>query len=330
MLLRTSRTGPPPAGGSEPVIAMSCSSTSQRSYPDCSRRPRTASIPASPSPSGRNRPACVAFTSERVPSRTSAARRASTSLRWTWPIRARVLAHERGGVDAADQQVTGVQAPRHVGVGERPVDLRRRLDERADVRVEHEVEALGRDEVGERAQVLAGALPPGLVEVRRRRPGGIRDERRDEDVAAGRGELGGRAGRIGARGGEVGVVDHDRHEPADEPQLVAVELGAGLRAVERQPALRTQLGRRDPQVRHLGQHTIGRQLPPPARDLAHAPRDRRGREPRRQPRCIDTAFHVPPSPPERAPDLGALQPATTLSRRGPPCQEKFERSNADI
>src|SRR5262249_47754407 len=33
MLLLTSRTGPSPSGGSSPVMAVSCSSTSQRSYP---------------------------------------------------------------------------------------------------------------------------------------------------------------------------------------------------------------------------------------------------------------------------------------------------------
>ena len=48
MLLRTSSAGPPPTGGSDPVMAMSCSSTSQRSYPAASRRPTTSSIPRVP------------------------------------------------------------------------------------------------------------------------------------------------------------------------------------------------------------------------------------------------------------------------------------------
>ena len=42
-----------------------------------------------------------------------------------------------------------------VGVRERPLDVVRRLDERADVRVQHELEALGGDEVGELAQLRA-------------------------------------------------------------------------------------------------------------------------------------------------------------------------------
>src|SRR4051794_15527804 len=83
MLLRTSSAGPAPAGGSVPVIAWSCSSTSQRSYPTASRSRMTSSIRASPSPKGWNSPSCVAATSDSSPSRTFAASAASTSLRWT-------------------------------------------------------------------------------------------------------------------------------------------------------------------------------------------------------------------------------------------------------
>src|SRR4051812_11104684 len=87
MLLRTSSAGPPSAGGSGPVMATSCSSTSQRSYPASTRRRTTSSIPASPSPSGRNRPSCVAWTSVSSPRPTLPASGAFTSLRWTWPMR---------------------------------------------------------------------------------------------------------------------------------------------------------------------------------------------------------------------------------------------------
>ena len=69
MLVRTSVTGPLPTGGSSPVMAVSCSSTSQRSYPvvpasprprRCGRRPCRAggtAPPASPRRATARRPA---------------------------------------------------------------------------------------------------------------------------------------------------------------------------------------------------------------------------------------------------------------------------------
>jgi hypothetical protein len=53
-----------------------------------------------------------------------------------------VAADEVGRIHAADQQVTGVDAPRYVGVLERPLDVSGRLDDRAGVRMQHELEAL--------------------------------------------------------------------------------------------------------------------------------------------------------------------------------------------
>ena len=73
----------------------------------------------------------------------------------------------------------------------------------------------------------------------------------------------------------------DRHEAAHEPQPVAVEHRAHGGAVRRQPAQGAELGRRQPERSHLGQHPLGRQLQAPARDLADAPGDRGARQPGR-------------------------------------------------
>src|SRR5215217_4755719 len=87
MLACTSSTGPLPTGGSSPVIAASCSSTSQRSYPWASSWSSTSAMLASPRPRGRNRPACVAPISVSSPARYRAATSPSTSLRCTWVTR---------------------------------------------------------------------------------------------------------------------------------------------------------------------------------------------------------------------------------------------------
>ena len=134
------------------------------------------------------------------------------------------------------------------------------LDERADVRVQHErrgPRAATRSASSRRC--VAGALPP----VRRRAAAGA-DQAASATSAATKTSAPAAASwaaarrRVGARGGEVGLVDDDGHEPADEPQPVAVELGADLRAVERQPAQRPSSVAVSPSVRHLGQHALGR------------------------------------------------------------------------
>src|SRR3990170_4834763 len=107
MLFRTSITGPRPTGGSSPVRVVSCSSTSQRSYPWRSSCPTTSSIDASPSPSGRNSPSRVASTSD----------------------------------SSADRQVAGVETPVELAVLEHRLDVLSRLDERSGVRVKRELEA---------------------------------------------------------------------------------------------------------------------------------------------------------------------------------------------
>jgi hypothetical protein len=68
-----------------------------------------------------------------------------------------VLAEEVHRLDPADEQVAGVQAPAHVGVRERALDVGGGLDQRSHVRVQDELEPLGGDEVRELAEARAGA-----------------------------------------------------------------------------------------------------------------------------------------------------------------------------
>ena len=193
-----------------------------------------------------------------------------------------VVADERHRVDPADQQVAGVEAPGDVGVRERLLDVVRGLDQRADVRVQDELEALGGDEVGERAQVRARALPAVVVERRRARTSSR------SCTSAATNTLGAApaaswprraraCSRVGARSPSCTTTGT---KPADEAQAVAVELARHGGAVERQPAQRPELGGRQPELGHLGQHALGRELQAPARDLADAPRDRGSRQPR--------------------------------------------------
>src|SRR5438874_9810360 len=67
MLSLTSTIGSRPTGGSSPVIAVSCSSTSQPSYPCRASASSTEAIPASPRPSGTNGPCLVADSNDSSP-----------------------------------------------------------------------------------------------------------------------------------------------------------------------------------------------------------------------------------------------------------------------
>ena len=66
-------------------------------------------------------------------------------------------------------------------------------------------------------------------------------------------------------------MQHDRHEPADEREPVAVESFPDLLGVERQVADRPKLGRAQAERRHLAEHALGVELATPAGDLADAP-----------------------------------------------------------
>ena len=105
-----------------------------------------------------------------------------------------------------------------------------------------------------------------------RRPARVHHDGPDEHVGAGGGHRCRHA--LGRREVERRLVQHERHEAADEREPVGVEAGAQCRRLERQVADRTELGGGQPEARHLGEHAVGRQLPAPAGHLADAPGDR--------------------------------------------------------
>ena len=181
-----------------------------------------------------------------------------------------VLGGEGDRVDAADQQVAGVQAPRHARVLERELDVVLGLQDGARVGVQHELDALRRVAMpASVVEVLAGARPR-----RRRRAGCGGDQSASCTVAATNSSPPACASCAAARARvlavEVGLVDDDRHEPADELQPVAVQDRPGLCAVLGQPAERTQLGRGDAELDHLREHAVRRRAADPSR----APRTR--------------------------------------------------------
>jgi hypothetical protein len=242
MLLRTSRAGPPPAGGSEPVIAMSCSSTSQRSYPTA-RGADDLVDPRVPSPSGRNSPACDGL-------RRAAARRCGPAaparvdvLEVDVADRGRVVADERAG---STPPISRWPVSKHQRTSVCASAARRRAPSRRACRRAGAGRARGPrgDEVGELAQVLAGALPAVVVERGGRRPVEVGDQRGDEHVGAGVGELAGRARGLAARAA-VGLVHDERHEAADErrPWRSSAAAPARRRAAASPAA---QLGRLEP------------------------------------------------------------------------------------
>ena len=111
MLSRASRIGPPATVGSSPVMAVSCSSTSQPAYPCACRASMTSAIRASPLPSGKNRPPRVASTSEHRPALKSAATCASTSLRCACTTRSPCARANCGDVDARCPGTSRARAP---------------------------------------------------------------------------------------------------------------------------------------------------------------------------------------------------------------------------
>ena len=132
-----------------------------------------------------------------------------------------VAAGELGRVDAADQQVPGVQAPADLGQLQHPLDVGRRLDLRAHVRVQREREAVLLDAALHLGEVAREALPRVVVERERGRPAGVGHDGRVEDLGAGGGQHGGHP--LGLGGVERLLVQHERHEAADEREPVAVE-----------------------------------------------------------------------------------------------------------
>src|SRR5258706_3559997 len=71
------------------------------------------------------------------------------------------------------------------------------------------------------------------------------------------------------------MVQHQWHEPAEDGHAELVEQRMQCSGVVGQPSERTELGRRDAQAGHLGEHAAGWHLQAPTGHLANSPRNRR-------------------------------------------------------
>ena len=186
-------------------------------------------------------------------------------------------ADEGDGVGAADQQVAGVEAPaRRRDAAQHALDVGARLDERADVGVQDELEAVRRRRARRaRRDASPACSQRGVVERRRAPTRRRRTTRGHEHVGAGLPRASGdRAAAVGAGVAGVRLVEHERHEAADEPQPVAVE---PLRAARRRRAGSQPSGpssvARDAERGHLGEHALGRQHAGPSPGTSQTPHE---------------------------------------------------------
>ena len=153
------------------------------------------------------------------------------------------------------------------------------LDHGPDVRMQHGRDPAVRGERGEPVQVAQQRRPALVVQDRAR-------------VVAGQAAVGGqderrRAGRDepvehpvdGGCRVVPGDVQHHRHEPADGVQVVLGEGVGELRRIRGEEAVGADLGGRETDLAHLGEHSLGRELVPPAGDLADTPGNGRSGDP---------------------------------------------------
>ena len=273
MLARTSVTGPLPTGGSSPVSAVSCSSTSQPSYPSRARpRPRRSGRPPRRA-AGTARPA-TACTSDSSPARRRRRPPVSTSFRWTWTTRS---PWRRTNSAGSKPPISRCPVSRH-----QPTSVSRSIRS-TSAAVSTCVPTCGcsasvspcwATQPLDLGGMARDALPRVVVERHAGRPRQRRATtaalKTSAPAAASTAAiaLGRRRCRASA------LVQHDRHEAADEPQPVAVERLADRLRLERQVADRAELGRRDARARPSRRTRARVELAAPARDLADAPRDR--------------------------------------------------------
>ena len=206
-----------------------------------------------------------------------------------------VVADEGRRVDAADQQVAGVEAPA----------ARRCARARARRRaaVSTSVPTCGCS-TSSRPRAATRSASSRRCSPARFQPSSSSATGADQSWSAtsaatntsapARGELGrGARARARASSPRSASCTTTRHEAADEPQPVAVEHARAARAPSSgsQPSGPSSVAVQ-PERGHLRQHALGRQLQAPARDLADAPRDRARRPAAPRRRRVDTAFHA--------------------------------------
>ena len=173
----------------------------------------------------------------------------------------------------ADQQVAGVQAQLDARALQHPVHIAAGLDHGSDVRMQHGEHTAVVRGTGEPVEIGQQRGPLGVVE-RRPRVVSIRAcrGRQHEYIGPRCDQRVERTRDVGQRV-VVGVMEYHGHEDADTSQAVRSELRGQLFGVGRQEAVGTQFGGGQPDFPHLGEHSIGVELMPPARYLAHSPGD---------------------------------------------------------
>ena len=152
--------------------------------------------------------------------------------------------------------MASVEAQRNLGGGQDALDLLLALDQRARMRVQHQLEADPRDELVDLREVVGQPAPGHIVEGGGRRPPGVRHDGSLEQLGARGGQDARDALGVGASGGKIALVQHERYEAADELQAVTVELGPQRDRLERQPADGAELGRLEAERRNLGQYPL--------------------------------------------------------------------------
>ena len=189
------------------------------------------------------------------------------------------LLRELDRVLATDGHVPGVEAEANIAALEHHVDVVLGLHDRLHVGVQHLIESvLGADLIDDPEHLHH---VPALVGVERARdrPVGIEDDGGDEfRRACPLEEICDATGFVDRPLAHRGIVKHDGGEATDERHVVLRELGLDVLGRCRQEAGRAELGSRQTQARHLGEHARCGEHRSPAGDFADAPGDGSGRD----------------------------------------------------
>ena len=218
-------------------MAVSCSSTSQRSYPSAIEQADDLLDPCIPLAERPEQPGLRRRDERQLAGAHARGEGGVDVLEVDVDDPLGVIADERGGIDPADQEMPGVEAPADVGDGERALDVGRGLDERADVRVQHEREAVPGDDLVDLGEMARQKLPAGVAELRC-----ARDHAASTTAAATNTSAPAAASSAAIRSASARaasrrrLVQDERDEGGDEAQAVAVELRAQLVRVEREIA----------------------------------------------------------------------------------------------
>ena len=180
-------------------------------------------------------------------------------------------------VEPPDQHVARLENEGDISRVDHPLDLVRGLHEGVDVGVEDLGQAVPSAHLIEPADVGEHLRPLILAERRALPVVGVGHDTGDEVLGAGRGEHSGAALRdLELLIPTGGVGEGEGVEASGETESVGVEQRSQLGGIGRQVTDGAELGGRESEPGHLGEHPGGRELLTPAGHLADTPGDRRG------------------------------------------------------